>query len=49
MSITIGNQAPDSTWEIAWQNAAAVPMGSTISLASCLGKAVVLLLAEKEG
>lgn len=49
MSIVIGSSAPNSTWPIAWQNAVVAPAGATISLSSCLGKVVVLLLAEVAG
>ncbi len=47
--ITIGSAAPNSTWPIAWQNGAAVAPGATISLSGCLGKVVVLLLADVHG
>jgi hypothetical protein len=46
MTIAIGSEAPDSTWKIAWQKGAAVTTGESISLSSCLGKIVVLLLTE---
>jgi hypothetical protein len=46
MSITIGSSAPLSTWQIAWQNGAKETAGATISLSSCSGQVVVLLLAD---
>ena len=48
MSITIGDPAPNSTWQIAWQNGAVVTDGSTISLSSCLGKVVALIISKAE-
>ncbi|MCP4676554.1 MAG: hypothetical protein GY854_13770 [Deltaproteobacteria bacterium] len=50
MSVVIGSKAPDSTWEIAWNNGEAVTDGSTISLSDCTndGKAVMLYLTSTE-
>lgn len=48
MAITIGSPAPDSTWQVAWENGAAVTTGDTISLSGCLGKVVMLYLTDLE-
>ncbi len=44
MSITIGDQAPPSTWKVAWQDGAAVTDGRTISLADCHAANQVVML-----
>lgn len=46
MSITIGSPAPNSTWEIVWQNGAIDASGTTISLSDYLGQVVVLYLVK---
>lgn len=46
MSITIGSQASDSTWQVAWDKGAANSTGATISLSSLAGKVVVLYLTD---
>lgn len=49
MSIVIGSPAPDSTWEIVWQNGAVDDSGAMISLSDYLGQVVVLFLADVTG
>ena len=46
MSITIGSQAPDTVWQVAWDNAALASPGATMSLAGCLGKVVMLYITD---
>jgi hypothetical protein len=46
MSIILGNTAPNSSWNIAWQHGAAVTSGDTLSLSGYAGKIVVLLLTD---
>jgi peroxiredoxin len=46
MSITPGDPAPDSTWEVVWRDGAIDDSGTTISLSDYLGQVVVLYLVK---
>lgn len=44
MTHPIGSQAPDSTWQVIWENRRAVEAPRSMSLSGCRGKVVVLTL-----
>lgn len=45
MSIIMGNTAPNSIWDVAWQDGSAAASGTTLSLSDFAGKVTMLLLS----